>query len=62
MNTDYSYCSGVTCPIRKDCKRYLPNPPDIRLWWIPPAYKQENKQCPHYEPAKNNENGNQRNP
>lgn len=24
MNTDYSYCSGVTCSIRKSCKRYLP--------------------------------------
>lgn len=21
MNTDYSYCSGVTCSIRKSCKR-----------------------------------------
>lgn len=28
MNTDYSYCSGVTCSIRKSCKRYLPDPPD----------------------------------
>lgn len=27
MNTDYSYCSGVTCSIRKSCKRYLPDPP-----------------------------------
>lgn len=24
MNTDYSYCSGVTCSIRKSCKRYYP--------------------------------------
>ena len=31
MNTDYSYCSGVTCSIRKSCKRYLPDPPDTRL-------------------------------
>lgn len=27
MNTDYSYCSGVTCSIRKSCKRYLPDHP-----------------------------------
>ena len=32
MNTDYSYCSGVTCSIRKSCKRYLPDPPDTRLF------------------------------
>lgn len=38
MNTDYSYCSGVTCSIRKSCKRYLPDSPDIRLRWVCPAY------------------------
>ena len=38
MNTDYSYCSGVTCSIRKSCKRYLPDPPDTRLQWVWPAY------------------------
>lgn len=31
MNTDYSYCSGVTCSIRKSCKRYLPDPPDALI-------------------------------
>lgn len=36
MNTDYSYCSGVTCSIRKSCKRYLPDPPDTRLQWVWP--------------------------
>lgn len=46
MNTDYAYCSGVTCPIRKSCKRYLPDPPDIKLWWISPAYNPITKQCP----------------
>lgn len=56
MNTDYSYCPGVTCPIRKSCKRYLPDPPDIPLWWIPPAYKPETNQCPHHEPTRNNSN------
>ena len=25
MNKDYSYCSGVTCPIRQECRRYLPD-------------------------------------
>lgn len=41
MNTDYSYCSGVTCSIRKSCKRYLPDPPDTRLQWVWPAYNPE---------------------
>lgn len=49
MNKDYSYCSGITCPIRQECKRYLPDPPDVPLWWIPPAYKENLKQCPHFE-------------
>lgn len=49
MNKDYTYCSGVTCPIRNECKRYLPDPPDVPLWWIPPAYKEHLKQCPHFE-------------
>lgn len=53
MNTDYAYCSGVTCPIRKTCKRYLPDPPDVKLWWIPPACNPKSKQCPYYEPVKN---------
>lgn len=38
INKDYAYCSGVTCPIRKECNRYLPNPPDEPLWWISPAF------------------------
>ena len=50
MKTDYAYCSGVTCPIRKTCNRYLPDPPDTPLDWTFPAYDQETKQCPHYEP------------
>lgn len=37
MNKDYSYCSGVTCPIRQECRRYLPDPPDEPLWWIEKA-------------------------
>lgn len=53
MNTDYSYCSGVCCKLRKNCKRYLPNPPDVYLWWIPPAYKEETKQCPHFDSTNN---------
>lgn len=56
MNKDYSYCSGVTCPIRNECKRYLPDPPDVPLWWIPPAYKENLKQCPHFEKTYRNNN------
>lgn len=46
MNTDFNYCSGVTCPIRKECKRYLPNPPDMKLHWVSPAYDGKAKLCP----------------
>lgn len=49
LTTDYSYCSGVACKTKNSCKRYLPNPPDIPLWWIPPAYKEHLNECPHYE-------------
>ena len=51
MEKDYAYCSGVACAIRKTCKRYLPDPPDYPLWWIPPAYKEETGQCPLFEAA-----------
>ena len=51
MNTDYSYCSGVTCSIRKSCKRYLPDPPDTRLQWVWPAYNPETDKCKYYEPV-----------
>lgn len=49
MNTDYAYCSGITCPVRKECRRYLPDPPNTKLWWIPPAYNPKTKECPHCE-------------
>lgn len=49
MNTDYSYCSGVTCSIRKSCKRYLPDPPDTRLQWVWPAYNPGTDKCKYYE-------------
>jgi hypothetical protein len=52
MNINYAYCSGVTCPIRKECKRYLPDPPNTKLWWIPPAYNPKTKGCPFCEPLK----------
>lgn len=56
MNTDYSYCTGIACPIREDCNRYLPEPPDMPLWWVSPAYKEEFKQCPLYEKKLNRQN------
>ena len=56
MNTDYSYCSGVTCSIRKSCKRYLPDPPDTRLQWVWPAYNPETDKCKYYEPTTINSN------
>lgn len=53
MNTDYSYCSGVTCSIRKSCKRYLPDPPDTRLQWVWPAYNPGTDKCKYYGKDKN---------
>lgn len=50
IKENYCYCSGITCALRESCKRWLPDPPDIKLWWIPVAYKQETKQCPHLDP------------
>lgn len=58
LNTDYSYCSGVACPLRNNCKRFLPNPPDEPLWWIAPAYKFAIKQCPYFEKINSNESNN----
>ena len=31
IKNDYAYCSGVACKLRKQCKRYLPDPPDAPL-------------------------------
>lgn len=50
IQEDYCYCSGITCALRENCKRWLPDPPDIKLWWVPVAYRQETKQCPHLDP------------
>lgn len=47
--SDYSYCSGVACKLRKYCKRYLPDPPDTRLWWVPVEYREETETCVHFE-------------
>lgn len=55
MNKDYTYCSGVACAIRKECKRYLPNPPDEPLYWLPPAYNEYLKSCTHFDKKANNE-------
>ena len=52
VDEDYTYCSGITCPVRKDCKRYLPNPPDVRLWWVDPAYKTKYAKCPNFVSSK----------
>lgn len=50
METNYSYCSGVACPIKEECKRYLPNPPDEPVWWVNHAYREETGQCPYFDP------------
>lgn len=45
MNKDYAYCSGITCKLRNNCKRYLPDPPNKRLWWVDVAYNQTTNTC-----------------
>jgi hypothetical protein len=55
MNQDYEYCSGVECKLKKDCKRYLPDPPNEPLWWINVHYNEKRNQCPLFE-NKTNEN------
>lgn len=49
MNTNYNYCSGVTCPIRQSCNRYLPDPPEERLKWINPSYNKKEHKCNYFE-------------
>lgn len=46
---DYSYCSGVCCRLRQNCKRYLPEPPDYPLWWVEPQYNEKNDDCVNYD-------------
>lgn len=48
INKDYTYCSGVCCKIRTDCKRYLPDPPNEALYWASPEYKEEKKDCKNF--------------
>ena len=49
IKNDYAYCSGVACKLRKYCKRYLPDPPDARLWWVPVEYREEIGTCIHFD-------------
>ena len=49
IKNDYAYCSGVACKLRNQCKRYLPDPPDAPLWWVPVEYREETERCPHFE-------------
>lgn len=53
MKTDYCYCSGVCCPIKKQCKRYLPDPPDAYLWWVAPEYNEETQKCQNFDSTNN---------
>ena len=52
-NTDYTYCSGISCPLRENCKRFLPDPPDTPLLWILPDYSDKSDSCRMHEPLKN---------
>lgn len=49
FNEDYAYCRGVGCELRSNCKRYLQNPPDAYMWWVPVEYREETGRCPHFE-------------
>lgn len=48
VNSDYAYCFGVACKLRNQCKRYLPDPPDAPLWWVPVEYQEETGTCIHF--------------
>lgn len=48
--TDTAYCSGILCPLRDRCSRYLPDPPDAILSWILPQYSEKHNNCDFYKP------------
>ena len=45
ISKDYAYCSGVTCKLRKQCKRYLPNPPDEDVRWMSEEFIEDSYDC-----------------
>lgn len=46
MNTDIAHCSGVCCPLKDTCSRYLPDPPDdAMLSWVNPDYDSRSGSC-----------------
>lgn len=49
INADYAYCRGVGCELSKHCKRYLPDPPDAMLWWVPVEYRENTNKCIHFQ-------------
>lgn len=49
ISNGYAYCSGVACKLRKSCKRYLPDPPDVMLRWVPVEYREKTNECIHFE-------------
>lgn len=52
IRSDYSYCFGVACPLRARCERYLPDPPDVPLWWLSVAYREDTGQCCNFSKSK----------
>lgn len=34
MNTDFTYCTGLNCPIKSICKRYFYTGSCIRMYWM----------------------------
>ena len=49
INADYAYCRGVGCELSNYCKRYLPDPPDAYMWWVPVEYQEKTGRCVHFE-------------
>lgn len=49
MNTDTAYCSGIGCPLRENCRRFLPDPPDTPLLWTVPDYSEKSGTCRIYD-------------
>ena len=50
------YCNGIGCSLRSCCKRWLPDPPDTRLEWVPVSYSRKTNKCVYFDKKVKNEN------
>lgn len=45
---DIDLCSGLFCPLKNTCWRYLHRPKSELLWLVDPAYSEKEKKCKLY--------------